>query len=278
MSPLSTFHEPASQQNLVSRQVGAADSGQRGLSIFQPSDLSSFPVASAGLLAERALLTRIDRKFLTSRDKVEQFLEALGDDYHILLAGGAGWARYETCYYDTPQFDAFVSHVRGRRSRFKVRVRHHIDRGCSFLEIKEKTNADKTVKARRQRAFLDGSLSDDDRAFIAQHCGLPSEDLRPCVWTNFTRATLVGTSTAERITVDLGLTFEKDGISRENPDWGIIEVKQPRFMHTTPAMKVLRRIGVREQSMSKYCAAVAELCHEAEARARRTIHLRLGRM
>ncbi len=240
-------------------------------------DLSAWPEASRELLEQRELLTRIDRKFLTTREKVETFLSELGDDYHILLAGTSGWARYETCYFDTPCLEAFHEHVRGRRPRFKVRIRHHVDRGRSFLEVKEKTNAGRTVKARRPRTFLDSTLSEDDRDYIAKHCALPALQLEEAVWTNFNRATFVGKHTNERITVDLGLTFEKDSQMKAQPMLGIIEIKQPRLMHTTPAAAALRKIGVREDSVSKYCAAVAALRDDAKPRARKTVSLRLGR-
>lgn len=240
-------------------------------------DLSAWPVASKELLERRELLTRIDRKFLTTRANVEKFLSELGDDYHILLAGSSGWARYETCYFDTPMLDAFHEHVRGRRPRFKVRIRHHVDRGRSFLEVKEKTSAGKTIKARRAHDFLSSSLSDDDRSYIARYCALPADQLEAVVWTNFNRATFVGKHTDERITVDLGLTFENNGQMRARPMLGIIEIKQPRLMHTTPAAAALRKIGVRENSVSKYCAAIADLRDDAQPRARKTIALRLGR-
>ena len=91
-----------------------------------------------------------------------------------------------------------------------MRIRHHLDRRCSFLEVKTKGNGGKTKKARRRRAFGDTILSADDRAFVAQACGLDAARLGPSVWTNFRRATFVGVSTNERITVDLELTFQRE--------------------------------------------------------------------
>jgi hypothetical protein len=209
---------------------------------------------------------------------VSEFLGGLRDDYHILAAGSTGWARYETCYFDTPELDAFHEHVRGRRPRYKVRIRHHVDRQRSFLEVKRKTNGGKTEKARRDRPYRDTVLTADDRAFVGQNSGLPVDALEAAVWTNFRRATFVGVADNERITVDVGLRFMKEGAPEEGVAFGIIELKQPRIMHSTPAMQLLRKLGIREQSLSKYCAAVAKVHEGASDRARLTISRKLSRM
>lgn len=239
---------------------------------------NGFEVASSALLRQRELLDRVDRKFTTSVELVSEFLRGLRDDYHILAAGNTGWARYETCYFDTPDLYAFHEHVRGRRPRYKVRIRHHVDRERSFLEIKRKTNGGKTEKARRDRPFRDTTLTDEDRAFICENSGLPAELLCPAVWTNFRRATFVGVSTNERITVDVGLSFTKEGGEEQGVTFGIIELKQPRITHSTPAMQLLRQLCVREQSLSKYCAGVAKVHDGASERARLTISKKLSRM
>lgn len=264
--------------------IPAASGSSRGLVSEPPLSgvrvgaRHGFEVASAELLRRRELQTRVDRKFTTTVDAVSEFLAGLRDDYHILAAGSTGWARYETCYFDTPRLDTFHEHVRGRRPRYKVRIRHHVDRERSFLEIKRKTNGGKTEKARRDRAFRDTTLTGDDREFIRTYSGLPAEELRAAVWTNFRRATFVGVSTNERITVDVGLSFMKDGAEEEGVTFGIIELKQPRITHSTPAMQLLRKLGVREQSLSKYCAGVAAVHEGASPRARLTISRKLSRM
>jgi len=239
---------------------------------------NGFEVASAELLSQRELLTRVDRKFVASTKRVSSFLRGLRDDYRILLAGDAGWARYETCYFDTPDLRAFSEHLRGRRPRFKVRIRHHMDRGQSFLEVKCKTNACKTQKARRRRQFGDSLLSDEDRAFIAEHCALPAAALDAAVWTNFRRATFVGVETNERITVDVGLTFQRGADAGDTVEFGIIELKQPRMLHSTPAALLLRELGLREQSLSKYCVGVAKVHEGAKPRARQTVSRTLQRI
>src|SRR5690606_37962051 len=85
--------------------------------------LAHLSTASSELLAQRSLLTRIDRKFVTTASAASAFLSSLGDDYRLVLAAGSPWAQYETNYYDTPELTSFNEHLRGRRPRYKVRVR-----------------------------------------------------------------------------------------------------------------------------------------------------------
>jgi hypothetical protein len=248
------------------------------LSVELVERIDDYELASEALLKERELLDRVDRKFLTTTDLVAKFLTAIVNDYHVLGAGNSRWARYETCYFDTPELTSFHEHMRGRRPRFKVRIRHHVERERSFLEVKEKRNSGKTVKARTRHDFRDARLGAEELGFVTEHCPIPAGELEESVWTNFRRATLIGLRTNERITIDLGLRFERGGQSSVPQELAIIELKQPRFSHTTPAALALRALHIREASMSKYCAAVAELHEGARKRARQTMSRRLERI
>ena len=39
----------------------------------------------------------------------------------------------------------------------------------------------------------------------------------------------------------------------------IVELKQPRYHHDSPAVRALREFGLREDGVSKYCVASAKL-------------------
>lgn len=220
-----------------------------------PSHLEQFTVVGAELLDQRKLLRRVDTKFLISVKSVDTLLSELHVDYGIVHAGKAPIASYETLYFDTPEVRCFHDHRRGRRSRYKVRVRHYIDRDVSYLEVKTKTNRDMTIKKRAQRPFGENALTDDDRQFVRLHSGLCGETLTPQLWTNFRRISLVGLSTNERVTIDLDLTFRRGEELRSLPGVVIVEVKQSPFRPRTPIMQVLRSLGRRPVSMSKYCTA-----------------------
>jgi len=240
--------------------------------------IDDYDLANLELIQERELLDRVDRKFLTTTGVVAQFLAMVVGDYKVLAAGESRWAKYETCYFDTPELFSFHEHIRGRRPRYKVRIRHHVERQRSFLEVKRKCNNGKTIKARVSREFGNAQLAVGDLDFIREHCPFEAAQLEQSVWTNFRRATLIGIHTNERITIDLGLTFERGEQSSARHLLAIVELKQPRFSHTTPAALALRALHVRESSMSKYCAGVADLHEGARKRARQEMSRRLERI
>jgi len=169
--------------------------------------LSRFSHASPELLSKRELLQRVDRKFVVSTSLVRPFLDLLGRTHHLLSQGDEGWARYETCYFDTQKLVSFRDHLRGRRPRFKVRIRHHLGRRKSFLELKTKDAGGRTHKSRRERDFGDTALSPSDLAFLTDAAPTQLGRLQESVWTNFDRATFLGTHEVERITVDCNLAF-----------------------------------------------------------------------
>lgn len=264
--------------NILSLLEVPTQSQDEPLTVELVERISDYGQASFALMKERELMDRVDQKFLTTTNVVVKFLEMIVSDYHVLSAGDSRWAKYQTCYFDTPELVAFHEHLRGRLPRYKVRIRHHVEREQSYLEIKQKCPSGKTIKARAKREFGNADLAGKDLGFIGEYCPLPPAELEASVWTNFRRATLIGVHTNERITVDLGLTFERGDQTSSRHQLAIIELKQPRFSHTTPAALALRALHVRQASMSKYCAAVADLHEGARKRARQTMSRRLERI
>lgn len=228
--------------------------------------LERYATATPALLAERALLRRVDTKFVVSLERLTRILEEAADDYALLLAAGEPLAQYRTLYHDSASYRCLIDHGRGRRPRFKIRIRHYLDRELSYLEIKKKTSADETVKERRLVPFLSGSLTQEDREFVDRFCDVSSAQLIPSLWTNFRRITLVGKRTLERATIDLDLRFEGAGASRAIPHLAIAEIKQARYWARSPIMLALRRARVRPLSLSKYCTAATMLLPEVPMR------------
>lgn len=206
-----------------------------------------------------ALLRRVDTKFLYPEAELDDFIRALGESYGILPAGGNNLATYRTLYFDGPDRKFYHQHRRGRRDRFKVRVRHYLDRGLTYLEVKRKTNHNVTVKSRQQLEFLADELNGDEMAFLGEHLPDDPAHIGPAVWTDFSRVTLVSMCDQERLTIDLGLEFALDGRRHRMDGLAIVEVKQPRFQPRSVAMLALRERGVRPSGMSKYCTAQAVL-------------------
>ncbi len=220
------------------------------------SGLDRFPVEQ---MADYALLRRMDTKFLYPAENLEALIQSLSEHYGLLLAGGQPIATYQTLYFDSPDKASYHQHHRGQRDRFKIRIRHYLERELSFLEVKRKTNHNVTIKTRRRRAFLDSSIDGSDCSFLKDHTPCELSRIVPQVWTNFSRITLIGLGVKERLTVDLGLEYEADRGKCHMRGLAVIEIKQPRFWPRSPAMLALRTRGIRPSGMSKYCTAQATL-------------------
>jgi hypothetical protein len=219
-------------------------------------ELARFGPASAELLEERALLKRVDTKFVLRREDVTEVLASLRDQFRVVTSGDERSAHYETLYFDTPDLRFYHDHRRGRRPRSKVRIRHYVERDVCFLEVKTKDRYDVTRKLRLEREPRSFALSDSDRALLADHLQTDAPLEAQC-WIEFPRVTLVGVSTPERITLDLGVVMRDDLHEAQFCGAAIVEVKQPRFNARSNAMRALRSCGSRTRNLSKYCVATA---------------------
>ncbi len=218
-----------------------------------------FAAVSPALLAERKLLKRTDTKFLVSAKVLQRMLGALPDHYGLLRAGGNPLAKYETLYFDSPELGCFHDHRVGRRPRHKVRVRHYLDRGLSYLEVKTKNNHNRTLKTRVQREYRLNHLNAADHGFVSDHSRMDGSEMWAQLWTNFSRITLVGLHSHERVTIDTDLEFRRADNVQRLPGVAIVEVKQARYSACTPVMRALRHYRFRPARASKYCTAIALL-------------------
>lgn len=211
-----------------------------------------FDVATPALIERRALQRRIDRKFLLSGRALPPLLGHLRSAYAVLLAGDRKWARYYSVYFDTPERELFHAHRRGLRPRYKIRIRHHVDRRLSFLEIKHKERSGQTTKTRLDLPFSAATLTPRELRFIEAHAPVTAARLVPCVSISFLRLTLVGRDAHERLTIDRYLRLS-DGVRVEElPHVVVAEVKQERHA-TAGAVAALLTQQAREASVSKYC-------------------------
>jgi len=218
--------------------------------------LDNFQQAGAALIDTRKLLRRTDSKFLMSEGDIDSLLTQLRPAYAVLLANGAPLASYRTLYFDTLDYRCFHDHRRGRRPRFKARIRHYDDRVLSYLEVKTKGSSNVTSKARMPRVFRDDSLSREDREFLSKHSPVSGDELHPTLWTNFSRLTLLSLHGPERVTIDLNLNFVSGEQAVAMAGVAIVEVKQASYCVRTPVMRELKHRHIRPASASKYCAAL----------------------
>lgn len=221
------------------------------------------PIGLSELMAKAELQSRVDTKFIVFPAVIESLVSSLGTDVEVLEIDGRRQFAYESVYFDTDSWRTYRDHLQGRRHRFKVRTREYVDSGLCMFEIKLEGNAGTTEKL-RSRHPLDAAaeLTPDaaamlDRVLAEQ--GITGEaELRPALRTAYRRTTLVGRHREFRITIDTDLSWSRGGEHRTAlQDRALIEVKTASAQD--PVLSLVRDLGVRPVSVSKYCAGVALL-------------------
>lgn len=206
-----------------------------------------------------ALLDRLDVKFIMHDRQLAQILGRVRDHYRVLEINGVRPGRYETTYFDTPDFAMFQAHHNGLRVRHKVRWRWYRDSELVFLEVKEKTNRERTVKTRTVLPAPPASLGDLDRTWMPASLAVDPQALQPVVWNRFRRMTLADFERQERITIDIGIEFGRGDQVVPLPGLAIVEVKQRKFSLNSPIGRELHRLQIHPAHISKYCVSMVML-------------------
>lgn len=204
------------------------------------------------------LMNRTDTKFILHRNEMEDIIKGLTNHYRVLQVEGLRQSRYETLYYDSDNFYHFLSHQNGKLNRYKVRKRNYVESKISFLEVKFKTNKDRTIKKRVPLADIGNNLNNQERIFIEERTGMGMM-LEAKLWNKFQRITLVNESLPERLTIDCNLSFSTDNRSVPLDNLVIAEVKQESENRHSPFMNELKRRIIRPEGISKYCLGVTML-------------------
>jgi hypothetical protein len=234
--------------------------------------LESFEPISLEEMDNVRLMNRVDVKYTFREDRLISFLEKLKENYRVLEVNGCRSSRYESLYFDTPQFDLYHQHHSGRMNRYKIRVRKYVESNLHFFEIKFKNNKGRTLKNRIRQQQVIESIEGKAGEFLLKHTNLQQEKLEPKLWVNYTRITLVHRTIAERVTLDLNLTFRKGNEVREIPNLVIAEVKQDKAS-SSAFVRLMRDNFIREGSISKYCFGVASLFRERFNNFKSQLHL-----
>lgn len=217
--------------------------------------LNDFASITLGEMDENELMNRTDTKFVFPQSQLPAFLAHLKQDYRILDVEGNRISRYESLYFDTPNFDLYHQHQRGKLNRHKVRYRKYVESDLSFFEIKVKNNKNRTIKDRVQEEKIQDAIMDNAEKLLTKITGLRPEELEPKFWVNFSRITLVNMHSAERTTLDLDLHFHRNGTQNHMQNLVIAEVKQESNGHS-PFIRLMKKHHVRPGSLSKYCFGV----------------------
>ncbi|MFM9985682.1 MAG: polyphosphate polymerase domain-containing protein [Flavobacteriales bacterium] len=239
------------------------------LSQFEPIDLSEMDGVE--------LMNRTDTKFMISVDVLAAILPDLFGQYRILEVAGNRQSRYETLYYDTPDFKHYLQHQNGKRNRFKIRKRQYVDSALSFLEVKFKNNKGRTVKSRIRLKDWSTELDERGYSFIEDKVKC-SEGLEPKLWNAYNRITLVDTVHGERVTFDGDMSFYFGERICSMPSLVIAEVKQDGENRHSRFMQHMKKGLLRPEGISKYCLGVALLYPEIKSNTFKDKILRINKI
>ena len=217
--------------------------------------LQSYTPVSLEQMKAVRLMNRIDTKYVTTLPKLVRLLEMARGQYWVQEIDGQRNMPYYTLYYDTERCDMYLEHLRGRKTRQKIRIRAYEHSGVSFLEVKNKNNKGRTAKKRVECAVGE---KDNHTDFIASHLRYAPDRLRDRIENRFTRITLVNRNMTERLTIDTNLRFHNfttdtvcslDGLV-------IIELKRDGLTYS-PILELLRELRIQPSGFSKYCMGMA---------------------
>ena len=223
------------------------------------------PISLKHLDATASMLVRRDNKYVLRSHELRQAIAAFAQYFNVLEIDGQRAFDYETCYFDDAANTCYFDHHRGRRKRFKARIRKYVNAQLCYVEIKFKGKRGITTKERlRQAVDRYGRLDDAAIQYIRnayrEFYGREFDyRLEPAVETHNQRATLVAKDGGERMTIDFDLRFIRGEHGFEvDRDLLIVETKSANANGI--ADKILRRLHLHPtNSCSKYCVAMAAL-------------------
>lgn len=221
--------------------------------------MSKFDPIGLDEMDAQKLQDRIDTKFLFDAAALPEILADIQFEYSILEVKENPIQPYLTLYFDTVSFDNYFAHHNGKRPRFKIRMRKYMNSGETFLEVKEKDNKDRTIKTRMKIPEITTKLSPEHYQFISEVYGLGLVPLKPVMWNQYNRLTLVNKHSLERVTIDLNYNaFNDNGFVSWN-QFAIAEIKQGSRSLNTKFYQAMKSRYIKPVNFSKYCISMALL-------------------
>ena len=223
-----------------------------------PQILNDFAPVSLEEMGRVRLMDRKDTKFVFTDDKLPAILRDLLPAYSVLEINQARSSRYQTDYYDTPEFYHFQQHHNKHLNRYKVRTRRYLESNDAFFEIKFKNNHGRTIKERISMGDGEDGINERTREFLHRKTILEDTFLEHKLRVNYHRITLVNKHQAERVTIDFGLSYSNGSRQQSYERLIIAEVKQENKSRS-PFTALMRRNKIRPFSISKYCLGIITL-------------------
>lgn len=221
-------------------------------------ELSCYPTITLEEMGKVRLMNRTDTKYVVPLSTVRSMLQLAKDDYLVQVVQGEMWPLYRTVYLDTPDYDMYTAHQRGKLVREKIRVRTYDVSGISFLEVKNKNNHGRTKKKRISVQGRHSLAADGGDDFLHSCAWYSLADLQFHLENAFRRVTLVNRAMTERLTIDFDLGFNNliSGQTGALPGVAIVELK--RDGRTYSRMEhILRQLRAKPMGFSKYCVGAA---------------------
>jgi hypothetical protein len=225
-----------------------------------------------------ALLNRVDVKYILTPEQLLAALAPLRHSYRVLNVEEVRLNRYQTLYFDTPEFDLYRVHHNGSQSRYKVRFRTYMDSGLTFFEVKAKNNKGRTLKSRLRVPQPQPQLDETFEEFLQTVLNRPTPTLEAKLWNSFTRVTLVSTTQVERLTIDFDLSFAGGERTTRVPNLVIAEVKQNGFTRRSEFVHRMHSVHADQMGFSKYCIGAALHYPHLKQNNFKPIFLRLRKM
>ncbi len=202
------------------------------------------------------LQDRMDTKFVFSSVHLTSILQKLSESYKVLEIKGNRISKYETLYFDTPDFSLYTKHQNEKTNRYKLRIRKYVESDLIFFEIKFKNNKGRTIKDRIRIKEIKDVLQKKESDFLKEKTNLNPEDFGAKICVNYSRLTLVNEITNERLTIDVDLSYKKEGRVYPLSNLVIAELKQKKTVSSYFG-KVMKELNLHQSSMSKYCIGIA---------------------
>ena len=205
------------------------------------------------------LMDRTDTKFVFPAAELVEILEAVRPFYRSLEVNGTRVSKYETLYYDTEGFELYSRHHCGKMNRYKIRSRKYVESDLHFFEVKYKNNRGRTIKDRIKTKSVETTLNDKMIKLLSERTTLDPGSLKATIWVNYSRITLVNKTSAERLTIDIGLNYKVGDRKADLGNIVIAEVKQDKTNSMSPIINVMKEKRIKVGSISKYCFGIVTM-------------------
>jgi hypothetical protein len=250
--------------------AGSALKGKSGIHDTALNELlSRFESHGLGDIDKAKLMHRVDTKYLLPIRDLEPLLPFLARSYSVLEIDNLRLFSYRSTYYDTSGLEFYRMHHNGKKNRFKIRLRHYLDSGDQYVEVKHKTNKSVT---RKNRVLYNERQANKRR--INELVSIPFGANRPpllkSLVCSYDRIALADENNGERLTLDLNLSFKDPKRHRGEQAHQVFVAEVKRQNRKIPSVfcDLMDRFRQKPISFSKYCIGCA-LIHSSQLKINR---------